>query len=649
MEKLPLRAFLFVGLVAILGSLLYYALPVTRFGIAVVIALAAVGAWMTPGDAEGGPRWARRERQRLEHPAGSEAAGPGVRLGRASYALAVIVVLALAAWWSAITPHAITEAVRSPWGIVPPFAVAALGVAFFALLVLLTNPPTRLAITLCAATLFSALAMAAVVYPLGLGFDPFLHRATMAHIAEFGTITPKPLYYIGEYALALAPHLLLGVPLALIDRLLLPLMAAVMLTGSAVMGLAPLAHRKSAIAVAALLFLPLGAFITTTPQGIAYVLAASAVLLSFAAINRVVPFVLAVAALLTHPFAGIPVVLYVVASAVVARAASPALRTAALVATLIAGVVAIPAVFALQAARSGLSLSFHPGNLFDISRWQELALGGFFANHFSFAYDALYLALDNLLWFTIAAAVVGSLALRHDAQRRANAALPAILAVAMASNFIALSILFDFDFLISYERSDYALRSLMMTHIFLLPLAGAGIASVAHRLREKPLVLRGAFLAALAVIGMGNVYGAYPRHDNYARSAGFNVSKADFDAVDAIDDKAEGEDYIVLSNQATAAAAVEAYGFKKYYHGDIFYYPIPTGGVMYQHFLTMVDEGPTRETMDAAMDVAGVNLGFFAVSDYWWQSEQLIENAKRIADDWFSVGDGSVTVFIFRQ
>ncbi len=70
---------------------------------------------------------------------------------------------------------------------------------------------------------------------------------------------------------------------------------------------------------------------------------------------------------------------------------------------------------------------------------------------------------------------------------------------------------------------------------------------------------------------------------------------------------------------------------------------------MYEYFLSMVDVGLSRDTMTAAMDLAGVDLAFFAVSDYWWQSEMLVENTKRIADDWFSVGEGAVTVFVFRR
>lgn len=631
-----LRALFAVSGIAVLGSLLYYIFPVTWWGLALVTAVAVVLAALAPLP------------QRVDPPA--------PRLGVAGWASAGVVAVALAAWWNAVGDVVITDAVRSPWSVVPPFALAALGVAVGGCACLAARGVSRLGLVAWAATLFSALAMAAAVYPLGFGFDPFLHRATVAHIAEYGTITPKPLYYIGEYALELVGTTLLRLPLIGVDRWLLPLFAAFALTSSMALGLQPLLARKTPLALAALMLLPLGAFVSTTPQGIAYVFALSAFALSFARMQGTsVPgyalILLALAAAFTHPFAGIPAVLYV-ASALTLERLRGRVRTVGLALAGLAAALAIPALFVVQAAHAGLSLNFSPGNIVEPERWHALALTAFASNHFSTAYDGLYLVVDNLLWIVLAFAVIGVVMLlrgRDVDMSREHALLPAVFAGGMLLNFLTLSIVFDFDFLIAYERTDYALRALTMTMLFLLPYAGVAIARIDCGLETKPRVLRAGFLALLALMGMANVYGAYPRHDNYARSAGFNVSAADFDAVYAIDNAAEGEDYIVLANQATSAAAVEAHGFKKYYHTDIFYYPIPTGGPLYTHFLAMVDENPSRATVTAAMDLAGVDLAFFAVSDYWWRASDIVENAKRIADDWFAVGNGAVTVLVFRR
>lgn len=640
---LPLRLLIGTATVAILGSIWYYVFPVTWVALSVILVIAAAVAAVLPLSAGAKPE--ATDRRKLVP------------------ILLFLALVALGAWWNAVLAVEITDAVRSPWLVLSPFSIVALGIALATCALLFVHRANRAGIVVLGAIFFSVLSMAAAVYPHGFGFDPFLHRATVAHIAEFGSITPKPLYYIGQYALELTLVVIGHLPLVTIDRFLLPVFATIALLTSAWYGFTPL-MRKHGVALLSLVLLPLGAFISTTPQGIAYVFALSAIFLTLQRYDtrtgaRVAPWLLAVAAMLTHPFAGIPALLYVGAWQALHIAKRPWTRRIIVTASGVAAFFAIPALFAFQAARSGLALQLHLGNLFDASRWSALALDGFLHNQFSTWYDGLYLVVGNMFVLTILLGVVGfffAWRTTHGPERH-TAALPVVFALGMFTNFIALSIIFDFDFLISYERSDYAVRALTLTQLFLMPCIIVAIAAADAHLSRKPRALRMAMLMLLALVGMANIYGAYPRHDNYARSSGFNVSTADFTAVAAIAQSAgEEEDYIVLANQATSAAAVESYGFKKYYHTDIFYYPIPTGGPMYEQFLSMVNVAPTRDTMLAAMDIASdpstgvsVDLAYFAISDYWWKSEIIIENAKREADDWFAVDGGKVTVFIFRR
>lgn len=624
MQTVPLRLLAFFASIAVFGSILYYGGAVTTVGLILVV-LASAGIAALPF------RLSPRSARATHRPPG------------AALAIAGVGVLALAAWWSAVLPVAITDAVRSPWGIVPVFSVAALGIALFCGIALLRRHGA-LGASLLLATLFSGVSMAAVVYPLGFGFDPFLHRATVAHIAEFGTITPKPLYYIGQYAIELVLTLLARLPLTTVDHILLPVLTTLFIGTSAWYGLRDRMTSAPALVLAGLVFLPLGAFVSTTPQGIAYVFTASVVLLSFGATPAWLLALLALASLLTHPLAGIPTALFVAAH-LLARRVQPSLQPLVIALAGVASVAAIPVLFAVQAARSGLSLEAHLGNILEPARWSGLALSGFLTNNFSTGFDALYLVVGNLFLLTVIIAAVGIFRIR----RERLAWLPVAMASGMFLNFLTLSIVFDFDFLISYERQDYAVRALTLTVLFLLPFACIAVADLLARLAKKPVALHASCIALLAFIGAANIYGAYPRHDNYTRSAGFNVSTADVDAVYEIHERGGDEPYIVLANQATSAAAVAAFGFSTYYHTDIFYYPIPTGGPLYEQFLAMVNEAPARATMETAMDLAGVDLAFFAVSDYWWQSDAIIENAKRIADDWFSVDEDKVTVFIFHR
>ena len=59
----------------------------------------------------------------------------------------------------------------------------------------------------------------------------------------------------------------------------------------------------------------------------------------------------------------------------------------------------------------------------------------------------------------------------------------------------------------------------------------------------------------------------------------------------------------------------------------------------------MVDEKPTRKTMLEAMNLAGVNTGYFVINKYWWAFPKIIEEAKIEANSWQSINNGEVYIF----
>jgi hypothetical protein len=477
------------------------------------------------------------------------------------------------------------------------------------------------------ASLFSVFASAAVLFPLGYGFDPFLHRATIFHIAEYGTITPKPLYYIGEYALELYANLLGGLSIFTVDTLLVPLFAALALTVTA---------RRLPIG-AAIFFLALSNFTTTTPQSLGYIFAILTVVTSAATPTErrhfIAPIIFAVAACFAHPIAGAPALFFVLLTAIHTRW----LR----IPLILGSAIALPAMFVLQATINHANIGLLWSNLW---RLDLLPLDGFFFTNGNSWLDALYLVSTNLLIIALIFGIIGAIAKRGvstAAERQGG-----IIALTLVTSFVLVSLGIDFTYLISYERQDFALRFLFLATIFALPLIDTGIDAVRNHLTAQRMTIP-AYMFSVVVIS-ASLYTLYPRHDGYVRSAAFNVSQADVNTVYAIHAlEAEDGDYIVLSNQATAAAALQEFGFRKYYHTDIFYYPIPTGGVLYQDYLAMVNETPSQETIGHAMDTAGVHKAYFVVSDYWWKSDAIIENAKQLTDDWFAVDGGKTTVFVF--
>jgi hypothetical protein len=602
---------LVLAALSIAGAIVYYVAPVTPFTLSIAAAIVILATLITA-------KHYTLHATRSKNDSNTQPPTP--------YALILLTTIALAAWWSVILGNPITDAVRSPWLEISPPAIIAPAVAIVISIITL-RVHRAVGTLLLFASLFSVFASAAALFPLGYGFDPFLHRATMFHIAEYGTITPKPLYYIGEYALELYANLLGGLSIFTVDTLLVPLLGALALT---------IAARRLPLG-AAIFLLALSNFTTTTPQSLGYIFAILTVATSAATPTErrqfIAPIVFAIAACFAHPIAGVPAIMFVLLTTI----RKHLLR----IPIIIGSAIALPAMFVLQATINHANIGVLWSNLWRIDL---LPLESFFFTNGNPWLDALYLIITNLLIIALIFGVIGAIAKRGRSTSTEHNG--GIIALTLVASFILVSLGIDFTYLIAYERQDFALRFLFLATIFALPLIDAGIdATYTHLVTRRMTVP--AYLFSIAVV-CASVYNLYPRHDGYTRSAAFNVSQADMNTVYAIHAlEAEDADYIVLSNQATAAAALQEFGFRKYYHTDIFYYPIPTGGVLYQDYLAMVNETPTRATMEHAMRTAGVHKAYFVVSDYWWQKDAIIEQSKQLTDDWFAVDGGKTTVFVF--
>ncbi|EKD33528.1 MAG: hypothetical protein ACD_76C00008G0001, partial [uncultured bacterium] len=310
------------------------------------------------------------------------------------------------------------------------------------------------------------------------------------------------------------------------------------------------------------------------------------------------------------------------------------------------GSFALPALFALQARLGGLDLNF---DAVSAIRRATVAIipKVFFGTQFNPILDFVYGFGWNSSLIYSALAVCGvAVILRNKIQN--YALIPATFALMLIVNYIFLSSTINFSFLIDYERTNYADRALQIAIIFVVPYIGISLAYAREKLENRPKIISFALVVFVSLIVSANTRLAYPRHDQYAISRGFNVSQSDIAAVKYIDSIAEkiGKPYIVLANQSVSAAAVRELGFKKYY-GNIFYYPIPTGGALYEQYLKMVNELPLRETAREAMNIVGADKAYFVVNDYWWQSGKIIENAKIEADEWISLENGRIFVFTY--
>ena len=157
--------------------------------------------------------------------------------------------------------------------------------------------------------------------------------------------------------------------------------------------------------------------------------------------------------------------------------------------------------------------------------------------------------------------------------------------------------------------------------------------------------------AFLILILSASLYLSYPRLDNYFNSRGFSVSSADLKAVNWINGDAD-DNFIVLANQQVSAAALNQFGFKKYYlknNSPVFYYPVPTGSPLYQYYLDMVYKEPSRETMLKAMGLADAATGYFVLNKYWWAFPKILAEAKLSSNGWQLIDDGEIYIFKYTK
>jgi hypothetical protein len=656
--------FVAISVTAIIGSAVYYLATFTEPVAITMVLLALPLAWLL---------WQRAPAAFKNPEPGHDPLLGKTHLIKKNIWAAVTVIIALLTVTVALIIKAATEeAVRSPWEIISPVIFLTFGLAIILLVTLLLHGRERiLTLPLVSIALLVFLMVVLIVFPIGYGFDSFIHRATESHIAEFGTISPKPFYYIGQYSIVLFLHHTFLISIDWADKLLVPILAALLLPLAWFSAAAHLLKdKKSAVRSLVFLFLiPLSSFIVTTPQGLGNLWFLLLILL---AVPRLLdrdnlpiwPIALgALATILIHPIAGIPACLFLALLAAnpdEPKQKYPKLARIFSWVIILFGCFAIPASFVVNSLRSGQGLGFDFSALSPAVLVHNLHLDLFFENRFSPILDFVYLFGWNQILLLVIGAIVGifwlwrGLMMTDRSNKRANGHSPlrtVRIYIAMAGvlfiNFIVIGAAVDFSFLIDYERGNYAARLVPLAVFCLMPFLIIFAGRLLTKIQEKPTVLRLSTIILLAALITSAFYFNYPRKDAYETDHGFNVSQADVAAVNDVDRQSAGVEYVVLANQSSSAAAIQEFGFTHYY-GEQFYYPIPTGGALYQLFLTM-NEHPTKKTATEAMDLMKVDRVYYLVSNYWWQADRIIETAKTNSDDWWSVENGQVTIFEYNR
>ncbi|HUT21852.1 MAG TPA: hypothetical protein VMX18_00415 [Candidatus Bipolaricaulota bacterium] len=628
-------ALIMIGEIAILGSVVYFIYQLNDLAIALMSVFLGghiSALWLKFGAPLKRPSW------------------PKLKLDFREFLCATSYLIAAGFAFKIIIDGRNDIAAPTPWAFIDKRIFIVYFIATFILIVFLTRVKLKKfwQKIFLSIHFFLSFSVAVIVYKLGFGYDPFIHQKTVELIVKDGFVSPKPFYYLGQYAIEVFANKVLAVPIDWLDRLLLPVLAAAALPHLI------LSCVKRIKPAAALLFLtvPCSFLIVTTPQYLSFLFCLIVSFLCFKylkekSISWLWPIFFAAAAICVHPLSGLPAFLFAIGILIFQKRSESigikALKIGYIILSATIAPLAFMAAGLLGGQRTILS--------FDLQAMVESA-GHFFThvfywkNNFRYILDLVYFYGFNWkFFFLIFIAIFILFAIKKSAERKKETRVFSIYLGAfflILINYLILKNIFAFNELIYYERSDYAQRLIFLMFIIMTPVFISAWNLLIDKIKEKRLA-EISFQVMASLLICAGFYLSYPRFDNVSADPAVNVSKYDFAAAEYIN-KNESEKYVVLANQNTSAAAVRLYGFAPTLNG-YFYYPVPTGGELYQYFLKMVNDAPKIEYVNEVKNLTGADTVYFVIPKYWNNFNNTVTQAIANSLESKSIDD---QIYIFK-
>lgn len=568
--------------------------------------------------------------------------------------------------------HQTAEPIRTPWEVLPKIFL----VLYFILSCLLlafvlgrkketeeTSYPLA-KIILISLHYFLTLSVALIVYKIGFGFDPFVHRAAETALAQLGYISPKPLYYIGQYSLVVLLARFFHAAISLVDKLLVPVLAALILPGLIYGELKKILSNKKILlaGLVLLLLITTPLFFYTVPQSLANLLLLILIFGSWPLIIQrkkiaAWQWLILGAIFFIHPLSAMPGLIWLVWWSLAAVSQDKLLKSLLLVLSILV----MPLLFILMAKVSaGFGISFAWQNLFSFGQ----TLGKNIFNYLPFysIYHLIYLySFNSLLLFLI----FFGLGIFYFIKKQKQAGFIANYLLLLGALLVSLVLvgLIGFTAVIGYEQTEFAERLLQVIALLALPIVVFGFYSTL----EKILTLKMGRLMVIFLGGLAltfSLYLSYPHNDALEKGRSYAVSKYDLEAVRWIDADGAGRDFVVLANQSVSAASLQEFGFKKYYiifssalpptpssseeGRELFYYPIPTSSPLYEIYLDIIYNGVTREKIEKARALTGAAKVYLVINSYWLDAKKRIGEAQMLTGEYEEI-EGKVWVFGFGE
>jgi hypothetical protein len=487
------------------------------------------------------------------------------------------------------------------------------------------------------------------IFKLGYGFDPFVHKATMEHISQNGFILPKSPYYIGQYGLIIFISKITGLSIAFLNKTLVAILASLLFPITFFKYLKKIKLKKSTIVIPVLLILGFSPFILTTPQNLSYIFLILTIFYAIIEKDLKKSFIFSLSTVAIHPLSGLPAILFVIFSYFQNNKSKFKKINNKIIYIILFFVnsLAIPLSLFITTGKEFnfkyliSNLNYYLNSVFNIS----------FPSKGSIFLNTAYFFINNYILFLLiiiifALIYVKKLSKENEVFKNIFN-LTALSTGSLIISFLITSSL-SFSNVISYEQRDYALRILKIVLIHLLPIIIIFLSLMLDKIKDKKNYIKISALILASILLSISLYASYPRVDKYFNSRGYNTSYNDLKAVNKIENDAKNNKYFVLANQQVSAAALYEYGFDKNIfidNSEHYFYPIPTGGLLYDYYLKMVYDEPSYENIKSALDLANVDFAYLVINKYWHQSAELINIAKIEADSYFDINN---EIFIFK-
>jgi len=561
-------------------------------------------------------------------------------------ALVGLYLILVAAAFALLIKGQTIESIQSPWQTVKPYFfplyfLASAVLAFY----LLNSCRTKLPLTLIAIHAGLSSLVAVMVYQIGYGFDPFIHQATEKIIAQTGTISPRPLYYLGQYALVIFLNRLTAIDLTLVDRILVPALFSVFLPATVFYVFRHWLSRNFALTLAlAALLVPYNKFIMTAPQNLANLFFLITILLSLLYYkNHFSLFVLLLltgATLAIHLLAGLPLLIVVFLLALYKimydsyrRVLTLYLLPAALF------LLVLPLAFMVNGSRLILAWP-------DFKKTDFLWL--YWVDHYDLPLNLAYLIFYNRNIIAAVVILIGLVYLGRHRLLKNNAPYFAAAAI-LFGDFYFCRYFLTFPALRENDRADFVGRLALLGFYILFPFFLLGVYRLIRLFWRDDFYRKLFLIFCLAGLLTVSLYFSYPKIDQYQPEKFFSLSAADVKAVNFIE-RSAAADHIVLANQMVSVAAISEFGFKKYYDGQ-FYYSMPMGErqTLYEGYLDMIYNGAKKETMAKAMAAAGVSESYFVINSYWNNFNKIVTQASKSAQAVYNIDGGKIYIFKYTK